>query len=221
MTTSKPTKNSASNGEGELTAVPGPDRSEMLAKLATRPSINAAAVMVSYSSPLGIAHDDLGALMDQLGEDVKDVWAGDMTRAEAILFGQAHALQAIFMNLARRATAQNHMKNWEAYLRMAMKAQNQCRMTLETLATIKNPPVVFARQANINNGGQQQINNRSERAPGVASAQAAFESVAHDKIPKQQHGERLDVVAARPADKTASHLAPMAKVQRTASDRRL
>ena len=42
-------------------------------------------------------------------------------------------------------------------MRMAMKAQNQCRMTLETLATIKNPPVVFAKQANINNGGQQQV----------------------------------------------------------------
>jgi hypothetical protein len=35
---------------------------------------------------------------------------------------------------------------------MAMKAQNQRRMTLETLATIKNPPVLIARQANINNG---------------------------------------------------------------------
>jgi len=28
-------------------------------------------------------------------------------------------------------------------------------MTLETLATLKNPQVVYARQANINNGGQQ------------------------------------------------------------------
>ena len=70
-----------------------------------------------------------------------------------------HALQAIFMNLARRAASPEYLKQWEAYLRMAMKAQNQCRMTLETLATIKNPPVVFARQANINNGGQQQVNN--------------------------------------------------------------
>jgi len=41
-----------------------------------------------------------------------------------------------------------------------MKAQNQCRMTLETLAAIKKPPVVFARQANINQGnGNQQVKN--------------------------------------------------------------
>ena len=84
-----------------------------------------------------------------------------MKRAEAMLYGQAHALQAIFMNLSRRAASQEYLKQWEAYLRMAMKAQNQCRMILETLATIKNPPVVFARQANINNGGQQQVNNTS------------------------------------------------------------
>ena len=62
-------------------------------------------------------------------------------------------------DLARRATAQEYLKTWEAYLRMAMKAQNQCRMTLETLAMIKNPPTVFAKQANINHGGQQQVNN--------------------------------------------------------------
>ena len=43
-------------------------------------------------------------------------------------------------------------------MRLALKAQGQCRATLETLATIKNPPVVFARQANIAQGPQQ-VNN--------------------------------------------------------------
>ena len=62
------------------------------------------------------------------------------------------------MKLARRATTMQELKHWEAYLRMALKAQNQCRMTLETLATIKNPPAVFARQANIAHGPQQ-VNN--------------------------------------------------------------
>jgi hypothetical protein len=52
----------------------------------------------------------------------------------------------------------------ENYMRMAMRAQNQCRMTLETLATIKNPPVVFAKQANINNGGQKQVNKPDRTA---------------------------------------------------------
>jgi hypothetical protein len=37
-------------------------------------------------------------------------------------------------------------------MRLALKAQSQCRATLETLAQIKNPPVVLARQANIAQG---------------------------------------------------------------------
>ena len=98
--------------------------------------------------------------------------ADDRGPSKTALKAQAHALQAIFMNLARRATTQEYMKHCETYLRMAMKAQNQCRMTLETLATIKNPPVVVARQANINNGGQQQVNNGTAPA-GHPPAHAA------------------------------------------------
>jgi hypothetical protein len=40
-------------------------------------------------------------------------------------------------------------------MRLAFKAQSQSRATIETLAAIKNPPVVFTRQANIANGPQQ------------------------------------------------------------------
>ena len=51
----------------------------------------------------------------------------------------------------------------ERYMRLALKAQGQCWATLETLAAIKNPPVVFARQANFANGPQQ-VNNDPLRA---------------------------------------------------------
>jgi hypothetical protein len=34
-------------------------------------------------------------------------------------------------------------------MRLALRAQGQCRATLETLAVMKSPPTVFARQANI------------------------------------------------------------------------
>ena len=43
-------------------------------------------------------------------------------------------------------------------MRMALRAQSQCRATLETLATIKNPPIVYAKQANFA-AGHQQVNN--------------------------------------------------------------
>jgi hypothetical protein len=47
----------------------------------------------------------------------------------------------------------------ERYQRLALKAQS--RATLETLSTIKNPPVVYAKQANIAHGPQQVNNGQS------------------------------------------------------------
>lgn len=215
MATKKPAVKVAGKKEAGLAAAPDREKSEALAKMTLRPSVNAAAVMVSYGKPLGIEEDDIGALVDRLGDDVKDVWAGDMKRAEAMLFGQAHALQAIFMNLARRASTQEYMKNWEAFLRMALKAQNQCRMTLETLATIKNPPVVIARQANINNGGQQQVNNGT--APdGHPPAHAANMQAAPTGLLEQQHGEWMDTGAAGTAGGADPRMAPVGAVHRPA-----
>jgi hypothetical protein len=214
MATKKQAATAAGKKEARPAAAPDPKKSEALARMATRPSVNAAAVMVSYSKPLGIEQGDIGALIDRLAGDVKDVWAGDMKRAEAMLFGQAHALQAIFMDLARRATTREYLKQWEAYLRMALKAQNQCRMTLETLATIKNPPVVFARQANINNGGQQQVNNGAAIAPGPAPTHAENLQAAPTELLEQQHGEWLDTGAAGAAGGADPHLAPVGKVHR-------
>jgi hypothetical protein len=147
---------------------PDKDKADAMAVMAMKPSVNAAAVTVEYTGFLG--EQDIGAQVTALSSSMESLKVGDLSRCENMLFGQAHALQAIFVNLARRATKQEYMKNWEGYLRMALKAQNQCRMTLETLATIKNPPV-FAKQANINNGGQQQVNNGTQPAaaalPGV------------------------------------------------------
>jgi len=215
MATKKPAAKVAGKKEARPAAAPDPEKSEALAKMTMRPSVNAAAVMVSYGKTLGIEEDDIGALVDRLADDVKDVWAGDMKRAEAMLFGQAHALQAIFMNLARRATTQEYMKHCETYLRMAMKAQNQCRMTLETLATIKNPPVVIARQANINNGGQQQVNNGTVPA-GHPPAHAAKVQAAPTGLLEQQHGEWLDTGAAGTAGGADTDMAPVGEVHRPA-----
>ena len=136
---------------------PDKEKADAMAVMAMRPSVNAAAVTVEYTGFLG--EQDIGAQMVALSNSMESLKSGDLSWCENMLFGQAHALQSIFVNLARRATKQEYLKQWEGYLRMALKAQNQCRMTIETLATIKNPPVVFARQANINNGGQQQVNN--------------------------------------------------------------
>jgi hypothetical protein len=158
----------SSTRAGKKPKAADPEAAQRLARTALRPSVNAAAVVGTYAGHT-FGADDVSALMVELAADIGDLKAGDLSRAEAMLFGQAHALQAIFCHLARRADSQELMMHWEAFLRMALKAQNQCRMTLETLATIKNPPVVYARQANIAHGPQQ-VNNG---APPAADRQGA------------------------------------------------
>ncbi|MDO8369524.1 MAG: hypothetical protein Q7S71_02220 [Candidatus Nitrotoga sp.] len=133
-------------------------KTEHIAKVTLMPCANAAAVVAEYAKAFG--EQDVQTLMEQLRTTFDQVENGDLQHCEAMLVGQAHALQSIFMSLARRAANQEYLKQLETYLRMALKAQNQSRMTLETLAKIKNPPVIFAKQANINQGsGNQQVNN--------------------------------------------------------------
>ena len=101
---------------------------------------------------------DVPALMADLRAQGVAVNGGEMRQAEAMLMNQATALQSLFVRLAERGMTCTGLAQYEADMRLALRAQAQCRLTLETLATIKNPPVVFAKQANIANG-HQQINN--------------------------------------------------------------
>jgi len=71
-----------------------------------------------------------------------------------------------------------------------LKAQSQCRTTLETLATIKNPSAVaFVRQANIA-AGPQQVNN------GMQPSSARENEIPPSKLLEPINGQRLDTGAA-------------------------
>jgi hypothetical protein len=141
------------NADLTIEAHKGEIRSDTIARVFTKPTTQAALTIQTWQTEY-----DSTALMQALTVQVDAVQNGDMERPEAMLLAQAHTLDALFNNLAQRAQNQQYLKQFEAYLRLAFKAQSQCRATLETLATIKNPPVIFAKQANIANG-HQQINN--------------------------------------------------------------
>ena len=82
----------------------------------------------------------------------------DMRHAEDMLLNQAHALQAMFCDLARTAKKQSSLTQIQALTVLALKAQSQCRATLQTLSDVKYPKqATFIKQANI--AGQQQVNN--------------------------------------------------------------
>ena len=113
-----------------------------------------------------VAMDRLGgevALTESLHalqNSVSAVRSGDLSSVEATLVAQANTLDAVFNDLMRRAAYSDRWDKFEMFMRLGFKAQGQTRTTLETLAEIKNPrTVAFVRQANIANGGAQQVNN--------------------------------------------------------------
>ena len=188
------------------------DIADSRAKTVLRPSVNAAAVIAEYGTVIG--EQDIASLASSLSDGIIDLRSGNMKRAEAMLYAQAHALQAIFMNFSRRALKQEYQKNLESFLRMGLKAQNQCRMTLETLATIKNPPVVFARQVNV--AQQQQVNNGAGPYATSTRTHAANCATAQTQLLEASDGQRLDTGAAGTASGADPHLATVAAVNRPA-----
>jgi len=157
-----------------------------LVRSVTSPTVRGAVTTQAFSKAFG--ETDLQSLVNELGKQCKRVRDGDLARAESLLMTQAHSLDAIFNELARRAALNmgEYLNATERYLRLALKAQSQCRATLETLATIKNPPVIYAKQANIANGPQQ-VNN------GTVPAHVGGEtSIEPNKLLEQQNEQRLD-----------------------------
>ena len=106
-------------------------------------------------------------------------------------------------------------KNMDAadrYLRRALKAQAQARMTVATLATIKNPPAVFAKQANFASG-LQQVNNAAPGLP-TAVARAREREPAPNKLLEKQDVERLDAGAKGSAGGADQDVAPVGALNR-------
>lgn len=151
------------------------------AKLLTAPDVCGYRVIVA-SSPKGLVEEiDAPTFLATLREQAAAVQGGNMSHAEAMLITQATALQSLFVRLAERGLSQEHMPNLEAFMRLALRAQSQCRATLETLAAIKNPPIVYARQANVTTGPQQ-VNN------GVAAPSRLREiETEHTQLSESNH----------------------------------
>jgi hypothetical protein len=177
-------------------------------RLAANPSFSGAATMRKYTE--GLLTLDLVELAFVLQEQANAATNGDLERTEGMLMVQAHTLDAIFNNLARRAIACEHVENRERCLRLALKAQTQCRNTLETLATLKNPPrLAFVQQANI--GQAVQVNN----AVSAAEASHALHTKSErNKLLEVQDGERLDERTAGAAIGADKELAAVGEINR-------
>lgn len=170
------------------------DRHRAYARTLTRPTVHAAATIYAYEG-LEKHGCDVNAFVAELEKQVELVANGDIKRCEAMLVAQAHTLDELFTYLARCAQGNieaGYLQSADAYLRLAFKAQSQCRTTIEALAEIKNPrPVAFVRQANIA-AGPQQVNNGTPAATDAHGSRVRKEENVQSKLLEHQHGERLD-----------------------------
>lgn len=96
--------------------------------------------------------------------------AGDLAIASRLLAAQAITLDSMFTELARRAALNmgEYINAAERYGRLALKAQGNCRATLEALARLHQPREQTVRHVHVNEGGQAVIADQFHHHAGAA-----------------------------------------------------
>lgn len=136
-----------------------------------------------------MANDENSAkLMDyaaQFKSSVAKAESGDLALASQLLTAQAITLDAMFTELARRSaiTMRDYFNAAERYARLAMKAQANCRTTLEALAKLHQPREQTVRHVHVNEGGQAVVANEFHHHGGAVKTGVSNE---------QSHAPRND-----------------------------
>jgi hypothetical protein len=187
-------------------------------RILTVAEVNAAVGVQSWGAHTFGGEVHMMTLLERIEAQTAAVQAGELGDVEAMLFGQALTLQAIFTTFARKG-AQNLATNtagMDLCLRLAFKAQSQCRSTLETLAEIKNPrTATFIKQANVA-GGHQQVNNGTtpnEPRPDEKTADQPNELLTDERA---KHAKPMDTGTTGKAVKRNSRMEAMGKGHRAA-----
>lgn len=178
--TTKKTTSKATSSDSEK------QKKTVQAKMLNSASLMSAAASESFSKIM-FPDLDLSEIIEDLKLRVAKVQSGDMAAMEAMLVGQAQALQTIFVGLTRKAVSQEYLKNYSVMMSLALKAQSQSRATIQALTELKYPKqVAFVKQANISHG-HQQINNDG--------TQSSMQGIGNSRAEKNQNqpNELLEV----------------------------
>ncbi len=135
-----------------------------IARAALRPTVQAAFTLRECGRLYG--NVELSGLVNALTEQTRASGEGNLKQAEAMLTTQAHVLDALFNHLTRIAMNAEYLDTADRYLKLALRAQSQCRATWEAISAIQNPPMAgYVAQANI--AHNQQINNETSTRAGA------------------------------------------------------
>ena len=189
----------------------GKPEGRRMAEVATEPAAASAAIAHWMTSGT-YGQTGVGDLVGVLRDSVDKAKAGDLSEYEGMLGAQAYALNAIFLEMTRRAALNlgSHLPATEQYMRLALKAQSQARTTIETLAEVKNPKAVaFVKQANI--AQNQQVNN-GEAATSEPAPRAEVIETPQTKLLEGTNVTRLDARAKGQAGRSHPPLEAVARV---------
>ena len=183
-----------------LEIVQDKDESEdhALARFMLSPALQSAWTLREYDN----SNLDLQALVDCLECQMDLVEGQNLARIDQMLLSQAFTLDAIANSLFRRSKNQEYLTQLEAYMKLGLRAQNQCRTTLEALVNMKNPKT-YLNQTNI--AHNQQVNNRLEKQN------------APNELLEKTDGERLEPGKAETAIRGDSSLATVDAKHRAAN----
>lgn len=188
------------------------------ARLTARGVAGNAMLTAQFSAPCGLANDgELTELYNELNSTIQRTRDGGTAQADELLTAQAVSLNMMFVELGRRAALNlsEYPKAAETYMRLALKAQSQCRTTLESLAEIRNPrPVAFVKQANIANGPQQVNNGETVYQAEYEGPRAEAENGQTKLLEENANVTRLDARAAGKAGRGDTPLEALGAIDR-------
>lgn len=142
----------------EIEAKDGDDRDVLLAKVALSPGARHAATASNFAASLfSDKHQSpIMASTTALRETMATAVRGDKAMASSILAAQAVVLDTMFTELSRRSAANlgQYIDAADRYMRLALKAQANCRATLEALAKLHQPREQTVKHVHVNEGGQ-------------------------------------------------------------------
>lgn len=174
---------------------------QTMARTITTPECLSASVLTICQN---VEHAEINSLVLELSKQSEAVRNGNLARIESMLLSQAHTLDGLFSRLTTHALTAQNINVMEQYMRLALRAQNQTRATLQTLAEIKEPKSFsFVQQANI--GNQVQVNN----TPNPCHAHTRKSQNTPNELLETRYDKWMDTGTTSKASRTNSAMAAL------------
>ena len=189
-------------------------KTEAVTETQLNSAYKSATVMEAFQENTDRDMFDFPSAMKILEKTAQQIKSGDLSRIEEMLISQAFALEVIFTKTVRTAIRQENLLQYEAHMRLGLKAQNQSRATLQALIQLKQPSqTAFIKQTNIAHG-HQQVNN------GVVQPSPEKFTKVPNELLEEKHGKWLDTGTKTKAKRVNTELEAVAEVHRGKNSKR-